>query len=330
MSDGKKPNARRADLYREKIEKKPAGRNRRIDLQESLSATRRSRAPRHVSGERDAKTPAAGAGRRLPARSSGPDAKERQKHTAKRRRRVFPVLFGILAVLVFLGIVGFLGYKFVRTDEIDVVGNAAVGDDYIISLSGIETGMHVFNIDKARAKEGIESDPFLVYKGIRYTFPNKITIVVEERQAAACFDFFNTYVIIDADGLILGHEETGEQPDLPLVGGIDVLEFALGAKIRTDDTAKQLSLTELLDAIGAYALTGQIEKIDFSEQDEVFLYLDNGMDVRLGRAAQFDEKMEWLSNILPTLAEQGLSGGTIDITSVQAPSYVPPETEEQE
>jgi hypothetical protein len=60
------------------------------------------------------------------------------------------------------------------------------------------------------------------------------------------------------------------------------------------------------------------------------MVLADGTDVKLGQAGQFEEKTEWLYNILAVLKEKGISGGIIDITSVEAPSYVPPASENPE
>lgn len=316
----------------------PARRSRRINALKSASTIGIGRTERRGNfvGSRSARQ---SGGRRAPIpelnkkdltiqiekKAHIPSSQKELPGTQTRRKSHAPrLLFGVIIVLFFLGLVGFLGYKYVRTEEIAVEGNTTIDAAYIIALSDIKTGTHVFNIDKGLAEAGIESDPYLIYKNIRYTFPNKITIIVEERIAAACFDFFNAYVIIDEDGLILGHQEIEDQPALPLIQGIDVVEFALGAKVRTDDTAKQADMVKLLAAIRKYALTGRIQQIDFSDRNAITMVLQDGTEVSLGQASQFEEKMEWLYNILLTLEEQGLYGGAIDITSIEAPSYVPP------
>ena len=109
-----------------------------------------------------------------------------------------------------------------------------------------------------------------------------------------------------------------------LIRGISVTEFALGAKIRTDDTYKQSIMTILLESMQSYQLSERIWEIDLQDTNSIIFQLSNGMKVNLGQADQMEEKMAWLHNILEELEAQGLSGGTIDLSSVEAPTYLPP------
>ena len=146
-----------------------------------------------------------------------------------------------------------------------------------------------------------------------------------ERKDAACFEFLGTYVLTDSEGIILGHIQGEEKPEkLPVIRGISVTEFALGAKIRTDDTYKQSIMTILLENMQSYQLTERIWEIDRQDTNSIIFQLSNGMKVNLGQADQMEEKMAWLHNILEELEAQGLSGGTIDLSSVEAPTYLPP------
>ena len=243
----------------------------------------------------------------------------------ERRRRSTRGAVLLLFIIASLGILGFLGYQFIRADEIAVRGNESFEDSYVIALSGIQSGTHIFNVDQRAAAAGIAQDPHLVLQKIEYTFPNKITLVVTERKDAACFEFLGTYVLTDSEGIILGHIQGEEKPEnLPVIRGISVTEFALGAKIRTDDTYKQSIMTILLENMQSYQLTERIWEIDLQDTNSIIFQLSNGMKVNLGQADQMEEKMAWLHNILEELEAQGLSGGTIDLSSVEAPTYLPP------
>lgn len=251
------------------------------------------------------------------------------KEPAPRKRHSKRAAALLISMIVLIGIVGFLGYQFIRADEIAVRGAESFDAPYVIALSGIRTGTHIFRVDKRAAAAGIAQDPHLVLQDIEYTFPNKITIVVSERKEAACFEFMGTYVITDYSGIILGHVESSEQPQhLPVIRGINVTEFALGAKIRTDDTFKQNIMAILLENTTAYQLTDLVREIDLTDTNSITLGLSNGMQVIFGQADQIEEKLAWLQNILKELESQGKTGGTIDLSSVQMPTYLPPQEPE--
>ncbi len=248
------------------------------------------------------------------------------KEPAPRKRHSKKAAALLISMIVLIGIVGFLGYQFIRADEIEVRGAESFDAPYVIALSGIRSGTHIFRVDKRAAAAGIAQDPHLVLQNIEYAFPNKITLVVSERKEAACFEFMGTYVITDYSGIILGHVESSEQPQhLPVIRGINVTEFALGAKIRTDDTFKQNIMTILLENTTAYQLTDLVREVDLTDTNNITLGLSNGMRVVFGQADQMEEKLAWLQNILKELEKQGKTGGVIDLSSVQMPTYLPPQ-----
>jgi len=236
--------------------------------------------------------------------------------------RIFLVLMAVLLVLVGMG---YLGYTYIRAEEIAVRGNQKRESAYIVALSDIKTGTHIFNVDREKAKKGIEADPYLTLEDIEYTFPNKLTLVVSERRGTACFFFKGVYVVTDFNGFILESVGESERPDLPVIYGINVTEFALGARIRTDDTYKQSVMTGLLEELDKHGLTDQVAEIHLEDVNSLAFALKNGMAANLGQAEQVGDKLVWLAGILPVLEQEGHTGGTIDISSPDMPVYSPPE-----
>ncbi len=265
-----------------------------------------------------------------PPRQGESDPARQTRPQSQNRRNGGRIVLILLAILILFGGLGFLGYKYIRADEIAVRGNTRKTSEYIIGLSGIKTGTHVFKVDRERAKKGIETDPYLTLKNIEYTFPNKITLVVNERQATACFEFKGVYVVTDSTGFILESVSESEKPALPVIFGINVTEFALGAKIRTDDTYKQSVMSELLKELDKYKLTSVVGEIHLEDVNSLTFSLNNSMGVNMGLAEKVDEKLVWLANILPELENEGKQGGTIDISSVDMPVYIPAESTGQD
>ncbi len=299
--------------------------NRRINRSEIEAAKKRRR-----KSPRAAAPPKKDGGLEIPSaalRRPVPPEKERraEQEKARKRRKRKTALAWIFGTAFFLALFALLGYALMRVQHINVSGNKSVSAENIVELSGIREGVHVFTVDKKEAEKQINADPYLLYKRIEYHFPNTLTIVVEEREEAAYFSFLNACVITDEKGVVLGHTDNGDAPELPLVTGISVTEFVLGAVIRTDDTAKQSAMTSLLREMKAQELTDKISAIDLSDVNSLSLLLKNGMRVDLGQAARLDEKFEWLYNILLDLESKGYTGGEIDLSSPDSPAYRPEE-----
>lgn len=233
------------------------------------------------------------------------------------------MILRIFLILIAIACVGALAYLLIRVNSISVEGLHWKDPDAVIQLSGIEQGDNILLLNKAQIKENIEADPHFIFVNVRYRFPTGVTISVKERQEAACFAFANTYVIVDQNGMILGHVEKSQGTSLPKVLGVEVTEFVLGAEIRTTDTYKQDALREVLGALCERELQQAVEQIDLSHADQIWLQLKDGTKVCLGQSIQLREKLEWLEKITEKIHEEGYVGGTIDLTSAVAPVYIP-------
>ena len=84
-------------------------------------------------------------------------------------------------------------------------------------------------------------------------------------------------------------------------------------------------MTTLLETFAQYNMTDKIARINLEDVNSITLVLKNGMNANFGQADKIEEKLAWLANILPVLESEGKTGGTIDISSVDMPIYVPPE-----
>ena len=249
------------------------------------------------------------------------DPAEQAAKARGRKKRVW--LLRVLLAVVGVMLLAALAYLFLRVEEVTVQGAQWTDPAVVTELSGIRQGDSILLLNTAAVKRRIEADPHFIYRKLQYRFPTGITIVVEERQEAACFAFANTFVTVDAEGLILGHREQSEGRSLPLVEGLEVTEFVLGAEIRTTDTYKQDILRRLLSALCDSETHAQVDTIDLANVNQLWMRLTDGTRVCLGQGTQFAEKLQWLAQILPKIHEEGYSGGTVDLTSVLAPVYVP-------
>lgn len=257
-------------------------------------------------------------------RRSRQEEPEQKKGAEKGRKKL--LVLRLFLVLIAVAVTGLLAYLLIRVENIAVSGVQWKDPESVIELAGIQQGDSILLLDKKQIEKRIEADPHFIFEKIQYRFPTGITIVVKERQEAACFVFANTYVIVDPDGLILGHVERSVGTELPEVTGMEVTEFVLGAEIRTTDTYKQDVLREVLNALCAQNLQNTVQNIDISNVNQIWLQLRDQTRVCLGQGSQLQEKFQWLEQILPKIREDGYTGGTIDLTSVLAPVYVPEST----
>ena len=80
------------------------------------------------------------------------------------RRRLMTRLSVIAAVVFVIGILSFLVYRFVRAEHITVSGNDDLTADYIVELSGLTKGEHIFAIDMDALEQNFTRDARVDYR----------------------------------------------------------------------------------------------------------------------------------------------------------------------
>lgn len=241
---------------------------------------------------------------------------------AKKHRQYSKKAVALTCLIVLLiGALGFAGYQFLRVNTLEVRGNLDRSAEYIAQLSGIELGSHVFLVDKAQAEQSIATDPFLSLKDIEYSFPDKLTLVVEERRASACFEHNGRYIVTDASGYVLQVLAEGEEPSVPLVDGLHITQYTVCYKTRMDDTFKQSVLEELLVCLREKGLNNLVASIDIETVSEIWMTTVQNLHICLGDSENFEQKLNWVVSVVPALAEEGHFSGTLDVSSASEAVY---------
>ena len=157
-------------------------------------------------------------------------AEKKHIHISKRAAMI------VLCVIALFALVGFTGYKFIRVETLTVTGCKTYDPNYVISISGIKTGDHIFSLNKKEIAANIDSDPHLIFNDMQYTFPSTVTLIVTERVGACIFVSDNQYIITDSDGYIVEIDSTKPSSSLPIVTGLTLSKADLGEKYETTDS----------------------------------------------------------------------------------------------
>ena len=93
------------------------------------------------------------------------------------RQRFYRILMTIIAAATLI----FMVFTFLRAEVITVEGNINYTPEYIVALAGVEPKQHLFTIDRSDIEDNLMRDPFIRLASVRYYFPNKLRIRVNER-----------------------------------------------------------------------------------------------------------------------------------------------------
>lgn len=227
-----------------------------------------------------------------------------------------------LSLLILFGLMGFLGYKYIRAEEISVVGNVDIKSEYVIGLSGIMTGDHIFSVDFKKVENNLSADPFIKLKSLDYGFPNKLTINMLERKRSAAFEYNGAYAVIDGEGFIL--EVVTEMPQVPVVYGLGLTgNVVAGSQFTTDSTFKQDIMKNLLELINKMNISELVKTISLENENNIILTTAAGLEVHMGQSDSMEKKLMFMLSTIPELEKEGHKTGILDVSAEGKAAFRP-------
>lgn len=242
----------------------------------------------------------------------------------KRRRQAIRNAMGNIAFGGFIvaGVVVALYYAFLLSDII-VAGNETYSTDYVVQLSGLQYGKHMFTVNLDEAKEKIEENPYLQVDSLTYIFPSRVRIAVTERKEVAGIIGLDYNVIIDKNGYVLSMGGSTDISDLLQVTGINMTGFQLGQRLGDTDDFGTATLIQMIGKLEEYDLIGSIASIDLTTPLAITMIAKNGLRIQVGQPTDLGEKMLSLHKELPQFMQQNIYWGTLFLSAKGGTVYSP-------
>ncbi|MBR6025613.1 MAG: FtsQ-type POTRA domain-containing protein [Firmicutes bacterium] len=168
-------------------------------------------------------------------------AKPRKKK--KRRKKHYFLRFLVLCAIV-AGVIYGLKSEFFNVTEIVVEGNSYYTAAQITEMSGLKTGINLFDQKTKPAKEALLADPYIKVVKISRIPRGTFKIVVEERTEYACLPYGDEYVLIDDTGMVL--RIIDNQQTLPVIEGMTLTEMTPGKALGVEQSYLLTNTLELL------------------------------------------------------------------------------------
>lgn len=186
---------------------------------------------------------------------------------AKGSVRIKPVFYLLLALLIFSGSI-WLGKRFqqdARFYEIEVRGTTLSAVDQILETAQLRTGMPADSLEVLALLARVEALPQIRRAELELPAPDRLRLMVTERQPAAILVEGNHFALVDHDGIIMPMPE-GRHPDLPLLYGFRIGQP--GDSLKTDGFGK---IAEFLLELEQAAIAGAtISELGWHPEDGVF------------------------------------------------------------
>jgi len=248
-----------------------------------------------------------------------------KKKTRQQKRRDFfkriamNVLFGAFIVVA---VAAAIYYTFLLSDII-VTGNDDYSAEYIVEISGLGLGQHMFFVDLDTAKAKIEENPYLQVNDISYIFPSRVRMDITERKEVAGIIGLDYNVIIDHNGYVLSMSGGTDLSDLLQVTGISMSGFQLGQRIGESSDFSTASLVSLIEKLEEYELIHKMRSIDMTTPLAIVMYTTNGFKIHIGQPTDLDSKFQSLKTLLPRFEEKMIFTGTLYLSAKGGTVYSP-------
>ncbi len=230
---------------------------------------------------------------------------QRVRRAAARRahRRIAATLTGLAAAGA-LG-AGALAAHFVLTaarfavTAVDVRGASRVAPRAIAEAAAIAPGTNLLRLRTDEVERRVEALPAIRHAEVIRSWPNRVTIVVEERRPFTLVHAGRLHWV-DEEGVPVGVEREAVAPRAPVISGLTADELAVMRERPSPRVQEAIALIRVLLRSGS-SLVDQISEIDVSRPDDPVLYTVDGVEVRLG-ADNWDGRLARLEGVLGQLA----------------------------
>jgi len=239
------------------------------------------------------------------------------KPKKKQKRALKNILIVCALVIAGAAVAAFTPYF--NIERVEILGNSKVDTQLVYAASELETGMNIFGVKLSRISANVAKIPYVHKVDVKRTFPNVITIKVEESRAAAVIPFLEGGVLIDVYGKALERVEAEQFGEYLQLIGVSITNYDLGKKITVENEKKLKIALENIGEIVHNNIMTEIVEIDTTEIGNIKYKMNGGkLTVLMADNTNIPYKLNFLKEIMGNLGEN--PKGVIDFTS-KDPTY---------
>jgi len=151
---------------------------------------------------------------------------------------------------------------------------------------------------------------------VRVEMPDTVVLEVRERTVCAAVNCAGVILLIDEEGYILNKSSVLPKiPNLILVSGMNVTISSQGRILEAEASYQIRDMRLLLAAIRDIGAEGMISELNVSDQDNLYLVSQSGIQILLGSSDRIEEKMAWAKAVLSVLTQEGIMRGVLDVST---------------
>ncbi len=226
---------------------------------------------------------------------------------------------GILVGIAVLVLVALKAPAF-NVANFEVNGNHYYTDNEIINMGAVSEGENIFTgVDCSDIRDRLLKDPYMIQVKVRRKLPNTIVINIGERTQVAGIVFGESYVVIDAEGVVL--RKTLVDPKVTVLRGMNISKMTLGEPIEVEEPVLLRQCMEMIDTMQKNNM--YFKSITVSEGEVRAYVLDNLLVKGMADNIIQSLKNKDIQLVVQELFDQGIERGTIKVTGDNYVSFTP-------
>ena len=184
-----------------------------------------------------------------------------------------------------------------QVNLISIKGAKYIPEQKILSAAGVPLEKNIFQVDLDEIKGKLVK--FIQFKEVRVSrrLPSTIVIRVKEREPFAVVMLKNIPALVDEDGYILAKESLSSSiykvnvVKFPVIRGLDGKSLEKGVRLNPAERAFMKDSINLLSKF----INPSTVQIEFRKKDDIIVYIEDILKVRLGDPENLERKVKVLS-----------------------------------
>ncbi len=232
----------------------------------------------------------------------------------KNRVRFYVIFFGLLLLAASL-------YSFLRSDyfavtAVEVEGNDRLTDETIISATGIEPGVNIWQVDIRRLESNLKKNRRIRSVFVRKELPDIVSIQIEEYKPLVLMVSTKGFVEVDENRAVVGFPLSITDKGLPILTGIPVEDLSVGDEVTGDHLLLGFAFAEIVHHDPGLG----IQEIHLTDAGDVVLITKESIRILMGSVKEnVVGRMDILRPILVDVRESGIQVSQIDMRVPEKP-----------
>ena len=248
----------------------------------------------------------------------------RRRHSNRRHRGGFGVLYKLLSVLLICAAIILALTLFFRVDTVVVSGQERYTAQEIQDATGIQSGDNLFLLNKYEvAGYIVEALPYIEEIRINRKMPDTLLIEVQECDTPLAVVQDGSAWLVSPKGKIVEQKKALSAKGYGVIEGCQLLAPSVGTPIAlaTEYANRQDSLQQLLLALESAQMLEEVDAIRLDNEEALFMDYGGRFTVKMPYEADYTVKLRALQLALESGKIQDNMSGTFDMMRENGETY---------